>query len=117
MTMKRSFLAFTLAAACASSALTGCAQVNAARDWLIDPKTQAAAKVVGSGLKVFICGLSEGSRIALQVEQAGQTKGQTATGMVLVGSSGVCAALGGVTRGSEITKGGEVVVTAMAAAS
>lgn len=115
--MKRSFLAFALAAGCASSALTGCAQVNAARDWLVDPKTQAAAKVVGAGIKVFICGLSEGAKIALQVQQAGQTKGQTATNMVLVGSSGVCAALGGVTQGVATTKGGEVVVTAAPASS
>ena len=92
--------------------LAGCAEINAARDWLIDPKTQVAAQVVGAGLKVFICGLSQGAQIALAVEQAGQTKGQTVTGMILVGSTGVCGALGGVTQGTAITKAGDVVVTA-----
>ena len=96
--------------------LAGCAALDSARDWLADPKTQAAASVVGAGLKVVICGLAQGASIALAVEQSGQTKGQYATGIVYTSSSLVCAAVGGTPKGSTTTTGGETVVTSVAAA-
>lgn len=105
--MKRTILALMLI-----ETLAGCASADKVRDWLIDPKTAAAAQVVSAGFKALICGLAEGTSIALSVEQAGSTKGQTVTNMVLVGSAAVCSALGGAAQGTVVTKGGEVVVTA-----
>ena len=109
--MKKLAFAGALALALASS---GCAQINAARDWVIDPKTQAAAQVFGAGIKVVICGLASGASIALGVEKAGQTEGQYATGIVYTSSQLVCSALGGTAKGTAVTSGGETVVTAAA---
>ena len=91
-----------------SLVLAGC---SAMRDWLIDPKTAQAAKIVGAGVHVAICQLAKGAQLALAVEQAGNLVGQTATNVVLAASATVCASIGGEVTGSAVTAIDSVVVT------
>ncbi len=108
--MKRILIAALLLAP-----LAGCAQLNAARDWLIDPKTQQAAQVLVStakaGATLVSCFVGAGSAIALSVEQQAGTQGQYATGIIYAASSKVCAALSGTASGTVTAQGGEAVVT------
>lgn len=93
----------------------GCAQLNSARDWLVDPKTQQAASVLVStakaGATLVSCFVGSGSAIALAVEQQAGAKGQYATGIIYAASTKVCAALSGTADGTVTASGGEAVVT------
>lgn len=104
-----------LTVATAAPLLAGCAQMTAARDWLADPKTAAAANILiaqaKAGATLVSCFVGAGSSIALAVEQEANAKGQYATGIVYSASSKVCAALQGTATGTVKATGGEAVVT------
>lgn len=95
--------------------LTGCAQVTAFRDFLVDAKTQQAAQVFVStaraGAQLAACFVGAGSAIALSVEKQSGSQGQYTTGIVYASASAVCVALGGTVSGTVTAQGGETVVT------
>jgi hypothetical protein len=81
--------------------LAGCAgfdeTVNKAVSWIDAPATQQAISSLKSGVTAFTCAVADVSAVAQQIE-AGVGAGQSiigTDGKVYVGSSTVCAALGG----------------------
>jgi len=116
--MKRAIILF--GASLALAALGGCAQFQKSavqtRDFLSDPKTQQAAQVIvqtaKAGATLISCAVGAGSEIALAVEKAGKTAGQSTTGIVYTASSLICAKLQGQATGSIKANGGEPVVMA-----
>jgi hypothetical protein len=81
--------------------LAGCADfdetLNKAVSWIDAPATQQAIGSLKSGVTAFTCAIANVSAVAQQIE-AGVGAGQSiigTDGKVYVGSSTVCAALGG----------------------
>ncbi len=81
--------------------LAGCAgfdeTMNKAVSWIDAPATQQAIASLKSGVTAFTCAVANVSAVAQQIE-AGAGAGQSiigTDGKVYVGSSTVCAALGG----------------------
>lgn len=92
-------LAFIGAACLTASALSGCATLNSAADFIDQPNVQNAAGTIKTISTALVCDVSAGSQLALAVEaQAKAHQGITHT--VDVASTAICAALqGNVVKG------------------
>jgi hypothetical protein len=97
--MKTPLLAAALLCALA---IAGCnsagSRLTAARDWVNDPKTQAAASTIAGWDRAIICKIPAGAALAGQIEDALSTgyAVKTTTGRVYTVSAAVCSAIGGV---------------------
>ncbi len=91
-------LAFAGALSCALLA-SGCAELDAARDWLADPKTQAASVVLERVGTATVCVISDLSESALLGEQAAGAHTGITNGFY-VGSASLCAQLSGTVTGT-----------------
>lgn len=81
----------------AGVSLAGCAQINAARDWLAAPETQAASQVVARWGQAFSCAVANASAVAVEIQKAvdADKAAIDTTGKVLTVSRIVCNQLGG----------------------
>lgn len=80
-----------------AASLGACAQINSARDWVADPKTQQAAATVAAWGRAFTCKVSAAAALAGKIESAVNAGGavQTTTGDIYTVSREVCVAIGG----------------------
>jgi hypothetical protein len=87
-------------AAAAALSLAGCAQLDAAVDWINQPKVQTAVATIKTVATALVCDVSSASQLALQVEQAAAQKGaMPITNQVYVASNLVCQRLSGAVVG------------------
>jgi hypothetical protein len=117
-------------AALLSVSLAGCktnvgAELIAARDFVADPKTQAALSQVKQGAVVIICGVSEGASLTSDVIQAtavdpatgkplseGAKARITKAGYVAAGSAAACERVGGTVAGTATAKAATPAIAA-----
>lgn len=82
-------------------ALSGCAQLNSAVDWLDQPKVQTAVATIRTVSTAIVCDISSGSQLALAIEQqAAAKKAIATTSLVYTASTLVCQKLSGAAVGT-----------------
>lgn len=115
-------------AALVAASLAGCAQVEKARDFISDPKTQAAIATVEKGAVIVLCdtsriaGLTSNLIAAVSVDANGKPISQgaatrvTKSAFVATVSDKVCTGIGGLVAGTATAPAATPVVASVPAA-